>query len=105
VEPRDTLLQSALRELQEETGLRLLPDTLAGAFRGVAVFDHPDRSQRGRTITHAHHFDLGERELPELQGADDAAQARWVPVAELAAMEEQFYDDHFHMLDRFLGLL
>jgi bifunctional NMN adenylyltransferase/nudix hydrolase len=104
VEPRDTLLQSALRELEEETGLRLLPDVLQRALRGVAVFDHPDRSQRGRTITHAHHFDLGDRELPEVQGADDAAQARWVPVAELAAMEAQFYDDHFHMLDRFLGL-
>ncbi|MFG6428567.1 bifunctional nicotinamide-nucleotide adenylyltransferase/Nudix hydroxylase [Roseateles sp. LYH14W] len=105
VEPRDTLYQSALRELEEETGLRLLPETLARALRGVAVFDHPDRSQRGRTISHTHHFDLGDRELPEVQGADDAAQARWVPVAELAAMEAQFFDDHFHMLDRFLGLL
>lgn len=105
VEPRDTLYQSAVRELEEETGLRLLPETLQQALLGVAVFDHPDRSQRGRTITHAHHFDLGERELPEVQGADDAAQARWVPVAELAGMEEQFFDDHFHMLDRFLALL
>jgi bifunctional NMN adenylyltransferase/nudix hydrolase len=105
VEPRDTLYQSAVRELEEETGLRLLPDTLSRALRGVAVFDHPDRSQRGRTITHAHHFDLGERELPEVQGADDAALARWVPVGELAAMEAQFFDDHFHVLDRFLGLL
>jgi bifunctional NMN adenylyltransferase/nudix hydrolase len=103
LEPRDTLLQSALRELEEETGLRLLPETLAGAFRGVAVFDHPDRSQRGRTITHAHHFDLGDRELPEVQGADDAAQARWVPLAELPALETQCYDDHFHILERFLG--
>jgi bifunctional NMN adenylyltransferase/nudix hydrolase len=105
VEPRDTLYQSAVRELAEETGLRLLPDTLARALCGVAVFDHPDRSQRGRTISHTHHFDLGDRELPEVQGADDAAQARWVPVADLAAMEDQFFDDHFHMLDRFLGLL
>ncbi len=105
VEPRDTLYQSAVRELEEETGLRLLPDTLSRALRGVAVFDHPDRSQRGRTITHAHHFDLGDRELPEVQGADDAALARWVPVSELAGMEAQFFDDHFHMLDRFLGLL
>lgn len=105
VEPRDTLYQSAVRELEEETGLRLLPETLQRALLGVAVFDHPDRSQRGRTISHTHHFDLGDRELPEVQGGDDAAHARWVPVAELAAMEDQFFDDHFHMLDRFLGLL
>jgi bifunctional NMN adenylyltransferase/nudix hydrolase len=105
VEPRDTLYQSAVRELEEETGLRLLPETLTLASRGVAVFDHPDRSQRGRTISHTHYFDLGERELPEVQGADDAARARWVPVTALVAMEEEFFDDHFHMLDRFLGLL
>lgn len=105
VELRDTVYQSAVRELEEETGLRLLPDTLQRALKGVAVFDHPDRSQRGRTISHTHYFDLGDRELPEVQGADDAAQARWVPIEELAAMEDQFFDDHFHMLDRFLGLL
>jgi len=105
VEPRDTLYQSAVRELEEETGLRLLPETLQRALLGVAVFDHPDRSQRGRTISHTHHFDLGERELPEVQGGDDAAAARWVPVGELRSMEAQFFDDHFHMLDRFLGLL
>jgi len=104
LEPRDTLYQSALRELEEETSLRLLPDTLARALKEVAVFDHPDRSQRGRTVTHAHYFDLGERELPELRAADDASAARWVPIDELAGMEAQFFDDHFHMLDRFLGL-
>ena len=68
------------------------------------MFDHPDRSQRGRTISHAHHFDLGDRELPEVQGADDAAHAQWLPIAQLAGMEEAFFDDHFHMLDHFLGL-
>ena len=105
VEPRDTLYQSAIRELEEETGLHLLPDTMERSLRGVAVFDHPDRSQRGRTISHTHYFDLGDRELPEVRGDDDAALARWVPISELAAMESQFFDDHFHMLDRFLGLL
>ena len=96
--------QSALRELQEETHLTLLDDTMRHALKEVAVFDHPDRSQRGRTITHAHYFDLGERELPEVKAGDDAAQAKWVPIADLAAMEDRFMDDHFHMLDHFLGL-
>jgi len=70
----------------------------------VAVFDHPDRSQRGRTITHAHCFDLGDRDLPEVAGADDALTAEWIPVSELTALEDRFHDDHFHMLDHFLGL-
>lgn len=104
IEPRETVYQSAVRELAEETGLDLLDTVMRHALREVAVFDHPDRSQRGRTITHAHHFDLGDRELPEVQGADDALDATWVPIDTLASMEDQFHDDHFHMLDHFLGI-
>jgi bifunctional NMN adenylyltransferase/nudix hydrolase len=104
IEARETTWQSCLRELEEETRLRLLDETMRRSLRSVAVFDHPDRSQRGRTITHAHHFDLGERELPEVRADDDAAAAQWVTIADLATMEDRFFDDHFHMLDHFLGL-
>jgi bifunctional NMN adenylyltransferase/nudix hydrolase len=104
IEARETAWQSCLRELQEETHLKLLEETMRGCLREVAVFDHPDRSQRGRTITHAHHFDLGERELPEVRADDDAAAVEWVDIAALPAMEDRFFDDHFHMLDHFLGL-
>lgn len=104
IEQRETAYQSAVRELAEETHLELLPETMQRALQATAVFDHPDRSLRGRTITHAHFFDLGERELPEVQADDDAQSVAWVPVGELAAMEDRFHDDHFHMLDHFLGL-
>jgi bifunctional NMN adenylyltransferase/nudix hydrolase len=104
IEARETTWQSCLRELEEETHLKLLEETMRRCLRSVAVFDHPDRSQRGRTITHAHHFDLGDRELPEVRADDDAASVEWVPVAELERMEDRFFDDHFHMLDHFLGL-
>ncbi|MFL6696175.1 MAG: bifunctional nicotinamide-nucleotide adenylyltransferase/Nudix hydroxylase [Vitreoscilla sp.] len=104
IEPRETAWQSCLRELEEETHLKLLDETMRRCLREVAVFDHPDRSQRGRTITHAHHFDLGERELPEVRADDDAAAVEWVDIAHLPAMEDRFFDDHFHMLDHFLAL-
>ena len=104
IEQRETAYQSALRELAEETHLELLAQTMQGAFRASAVFDHPDRSLRGRTITHAHYFDLGDRELPEVRADDDAQSVAWVPIAEIAALEDRFHDDHFHMLDHFLGL-
>jgi bifunctional NMN adenylyltransferase/nudix hydrolase len=104
IEARETTWQSCLRELEEETHLKLLEETMRRSLRSVAVFDHPDRSQRGRTITHAHHFDLGERELPEVRADDDAAAVEWVPIGGLAALEDRFFDDHFHMLDHFLGL-
>jgi bifunctional NMN adenylyltransferase/nudix hydrolase len=104
VEQRETLYQSAIRELHEETGIGLLEMSLRQALKTVTVFDHPDRSQRGRTITHAHFFDLGERELPEVRAGDDAAEVEWVPIEKLGSLEDQFLDDHFHMLDHFLGL-
>ncbi len=104
LEPRERLLQGALRELQEETELALLPLTVEEALVSVHVFDHPERSQRGRTITHAHYFDLRLDHLPEVKGADDAAEAAWLPLAQLKDMEEQLYDDHFHILDHFLHL-
>ncbi len=104
IEARETAYQSALRELEEETHLKLLDDTMRHSLRATAVFDHPDRSLRGRTITHAHFFDLGTRELPEVRADDDAQAVAWVPIDQLAAMEDRFHDDHFHMLDHFLGL-
>jgi len=104
IEPRETVYQSALRELAEETHLALPADRWRQALRATAVFDQPDRSQRGRTLTHAHFFDLGECALPPLQADDDAQAAAWVPVAALPAMEAMFFDDHFQMLDHFLGL-
>jgi len=104
VEQRERLLQSAIRELAEETQLGVLASTLESALVDVEVFDHPDRSQRGRTITHAHYFDLKSDTLPIIEAADDAAEVTWVPIAKLADMEEAFYEDHFHILDHFLAL-
>ncbi|MGN1056148.1 MAG: bifunctional nicotinamide-nucleotide adenylyltransferase/Nudix hydroxylase [Comamonas sp.] len=98
VEPRDTLWQSCLRELDEETGLALADTELRTAWQGTEVFDHPDRSLRGRTITHVFVFHLPGTRLPAVQAGDDAAHARWVPLSELAAMESQMFEDHFHVL-------
>ena len=104
LEQRERLLQGALRELSEETRLAVLPSSLIEALVAVTVFDHPDRSLRGRTITHAHFFDLKTEHLPEVEGADDAAHAVWVPIEQLLSMEEKFFDDHFHILNHFLRL-
>jgi len=104
LEPRDTLWQSCLRELAEETHCPVPESTLRDALRQVTVFDHPDRSQRGRTVTHTHFFDLEHTTLPPVRGGDDALHARWMPCDLLPAMEEEFFEDHFHMLDHFLQL-
>lgn len=104
IEQRETVWQSCLRELVEETHCDLPEATMRAALQSVAVFDHPDRSQRGRTLTHAHYFDLGDAPFPTVQADDDAMHVEWVPVARIAAMEAEFFEDHFHMLDHFLKL-
>lgn len=104
VEQDERLLTSAIRELQEETRLGVLESSLYAAFVQARVFDHPQRSLRGRTITHAHFFDLQTEQLPDIEGADDAFQARWVNLQELAGMEAEFFDDHFHILDHFFKI-
>jgi bifunctional NMN adenylyltransferase/nudix hydrolase len=105
LEPREQFYAAAVRELAEETGLALPARLLRRALCADAVFDHPDRSPRGRIVTRAFHFDLGDARLPEVRGQDDAQEAHWVKIAELPGMEEQLFEDHALILDRFLGVL
>ena len=46
LEGSERLLTAAIRELQEETLVDCSEAELRAAFRGVHVFDHPQRSQR-----------------------------------------------------------
>jgi bifunctional NMN adenylyltransferase/nudix hydrolase len=103
VDKNERFYNAAIRELAEETGFSTLPSTLRHALKGSQVFDHPLRSPRGRLITQAFYFDLGDIRLPEVKGADDAQEAKWVPVAELSALEDQLFEDHAVILDRFVG--
>ncbi|RXN91475.1 ADP-ribose pyrophosphatase [Achromobacter aloeverae] len=99
----ETILDAAIRELREETRLKLPTPVLKGSLKGRNVFDHPDRSQRGRTITHAFHFDFPAGELPDVRGGDDADKARWILVSEALDMGPRLYEDHLHIIEFFLG--
>lgn len=94
---------AALRELREETGIKVPEKVLRGSIAGSRVFDAVDRSQRGRTITHAFHFSLqeGEWNLPRVKGADDAERAQWIPIANLNS--EEIFEDHYDIIQHFLG--
>lgn len=89
VEPGETLAEAVVRELAEETGLEGLCEGLVGWVERIG----PD-----------HHYiilDFAARVLdPEQpQAGDDAAEAAWVPldeVAELALVEglAEFLHEH-----------
>jgi len=82
VEVGETLEEAALRELGEETGL--------GCTLGpvVEVLDRVLRDGDGRVEYHYVILDfLGTTPTGELRAGSDCADARWVPVAELATYE------------------
>lgn len=67
-------LAGARRELKEETGLE---DAFIEQFH---TFSEPGRDPRGRVITIAHYALV---KIQEVEGGDDAAQARWFPIEEV----------------------
>ena len=71
----ETTEQCAIRELEEETGLKL--DTM----HQIGAYSKVDRDPRGRTITVAY---LAIIDKPvQVNGQDDAAKAEWFPINNL----------------------
>lgn len=96
-----TVEDAMLRELREETMIKVPAPVLKGNIVRNKVFDAVDRSPRGRIITHAFHIELPDGELPKVKGSDDAEKARWVPIAEVRS--EDCFEDHYEILQHFLG--
>jgi bifunctional NMN adenylyltransferase/nudix hydrolase len=105
VEHDERIRDAVIRELKEETRLKVPAPVLAGSIRASRVFDHPQRSLRGRTITHAFLIELAPTSdgLPKVRGSDDADEAKWVPLFEFNRMEAQLFEDHFYIVNWFLG--
>lgn len=93
----------ALRELREETGIKVPEDELNKKIVACEIFDHPDRSLRGRTITHAFYVNLGWGDLPRVKGMDDADKAWWMPFNEFHRRAHEFFEDHYDIGCHFLS--
>lgn len=106
VNQNESIQDSALRELKEETRILLPKETLTKHIVDSHVFDHPGRSLRGRTITHAYCIKLPDGgQLPQVKGDDDAERAMWIPIADLYIRENEFYEDHLHIISYFVNKL
>ncbi|MYW00385.1 NUDIX hydrolase [Streptomyces sp. SID3343] len=77
VDPGETSLAAAARELEEETGVQ----ATAGHLRQVGVFDRPDRDPRGRYVTVAYAVTV-PADTPTQPG-DDATATCWWPLDDL----------------------
>ena len=99
----ESVKDGVIRELREETRLKVPTAVLKGSIKDSKVFDHPSRSLRGRTVTHAHLIELNPGPLPPVKGGDDADKARWFPLEEVFTMESQLFEDHFSIINYFVG--
>ncbi len=100
----EKIIDAVLRELREETKIKVPTPVLKGNIVTSKVFDDPNRSSRGRTITHAFLIHLPpDTKLPVVKGADDAEKAKWVPLTDVT--RDKMFEDHMDMIEYFVGQL
>jgi 8-oxo-dGTP diphosphatase len=80
----ETTEQCAIRELEEETSLKVSNLHQIGAYSKI------DRDPRGRTITVAY-LAIVDSPAP-VKGQDDAAKAEWFPITDLPHLAFDHYD-------------
>lgn len=102
LDDNEKLKDAVVRELKEETRIKVPVPVLAGSIVKEQVFDDPHRSSRGRTITHAFLIELKPevKGLPKVKGGDDAKHAFWIPLGNLDS--EKLFEDHFHIINAML---
>lgn len=99
----ERLVEAALRELEEETSIRVERSDFPSHGIGVVVpFDHPRRSMRGRIFTNVLCIDAEKISvkgfLPTPKAADDAAQADWYSWEQVESLKHRFFSDHWHII-------
>lgn len=95
VEKNERAFQSALRELEEETTLKIPLVLARHSLVGERVFDDPMRSERKRIITHTFHFDLKAETLPEVRSTEESKDPFWLDFNDMEGLESEFFEDHY----------
>ena len=107
VTKNETYEQCAIRELFEETCLKVPEKVIKGSLKRSKIFDNPNRNIGIPRITNAFYFEIqpdyknGFPKLPKIKGADDARNAKWVSLAEVRHMI--LFDDHSDIIDYFVN--
>ena len=116
VNQHERIRDAAVREAEEETGIRLASGKnakeitlrmLDGAIRAKELFDDPNRSERGRIFTMAYLIRLDDtKPLPKVSGQNipfyeangkvelETLEAQWVPLDRALEMTDQWFEDH-----------
>ena len=103
---RETFLDCAVRELIEETNVRVPEKVLRGSIVKTQLFDSPNRSFGIPRNTLAVYIRVNpdpSGALPRANGADDAAECKWVSLSD-ALNKYELYDDHAAIISTLTGV-
>lgn len=113
VEPGETGIQAAIRELREETTLIAGPERCTR--EPARYVPDPRASREAWAVTIPVRIHLGEVNIaisgfPLIEGRDDAARAEWLPAADYSILEHtlsaryrgKIFTAHMDMLHQFL---
>lgn len=112
VSPKETIIDAAFRELKEETGIVFpIYDMKRKYIVDQHYFDAIDRSLRSRVITYVFCVKLPDGgKLPQVKSCPDAdgrpgseGKPMWIPLNELGHMQDEFFEDHYHIINYFAG--
>lgn len=102
-----SLKDAAIRELVEETCIKVPEKVLRGSIVKSELFDSNTRSFGIPRNTLAVYFRIAtdnDGGLPKLKPADDAVEAKWFPI-NAVLNEMSLYDDHKHIISSLTGVM
>jgi bifunctional NMN adenylyltransferase/nudix hydrolase len=102
----ETFLDCAIRELQEETNIRVPEKVLRGCIVKTQLFDSPTRSFGIPRNTLAVMIKIqpdADGKPPRANGSDDASEIKWIDLND-ALREGKLYDDHADIISEMTGV-
>lgn len=105
LEQDEKLIDGCVRELIEETSIGLSVAQLYGSIQDKEIFDAPNRSLRGRTITTCFLFRLDDsKPLPKIKPQQgEVVKCMWMPISKALASREIWFEDHYDILTSMLA--
>jgi bifunctional NMN adenylyltransferase/nudix hydrolase len=113
IDQAESIEDCAIRELLEETNIKLQPEVLRRCIQSVHVFDRAggvSEEDRGRIITHVHTIKLDDtKPLPKVKAGgtedepDEVSQVKWVLISDIDYRE--IFSDHGRIIQQSLARL